>query len=361
MDTNDSSPSSSSSRVDDLKAYFSSFGEIDSASVMYHHDKRHSRGFGFVLFKSASSVNTVIRSSPHIIKGKTVDVKKAYPKDELPSQSSESLAEPDDPRPRRLSPAKSLRSRPARADSLQLEFFDEEDNNPLPASYTQQLSPEDPLSPLARAARTRPLPRFSYEPLAQPSYPLYPEEPFPRFEQDWNRDYLHYPNTLLSPREDSLLSRRTFGSFSGDDLRFGSAGESLLDTASAEPAFSPRGLLGGRHASMRYDGLLATDPGLGDETLGGEFFSNEGVMRETRSPREEFTWRYFDDKEDVDSGMWGSGEMMMGREESMSNRTFSKNRRSRNHLMFTSDSSRRSPLDSWTGNLEDTNSLSDHN
>ena len=359
VDTNDSGFLAFKSHLDDLKSYFSSFGEIDSASVMYHHDKRHSRGFGFVLFKSASSVNTVIRSSPHIIKGKTVDVKKAYPKDELPTQPAESLAEPEDPRPRRLSPAKSLRSRPHR-DSLQLEFFDEEDNNPLPASYTQP-SPEDPLSPLSRPTpRTLPLPRFSYEPLAQPTYPLY-EEPFSRLDQDWSRDYLHYPHTLLSPREDTLLPRRTFGSFSGEDLRFGSAGESLLDTASAEPTFSPRGLLGGRHASMRYDGLLATDPGLGDETLGGEFFSNEGAMRETRSPREEFTWRYFGDKEDVDPSMWGSAEAMMRREESMSSRTFSKNRRSRNHLMFTSDSSRRSPLDSWTGNLEDTNSLSDHN
>ena len=176
VDTNDSGFLAFKSHLDDLKSYFSSFGEIDSASVMYHHDKRHSRGFGFVLFKSASSVNTVIRSSPHIIKGKTVDVKKAYPKDELPAQPAESLAEPEDPRPRRLSPAKSLRSRPHR-DSLQLEFFDEEDNNPLPASYTQP-SPEDPLSPLSRPTpRTLPLPRFSYEPLAQPTYPLY-EEPF---------------------------------------------------------------------------------------------------------------------------------------------------------------------------------------
>ena len=172
VDTNDSGFLAFKSHLDDLKSYFSSFGEIDSASVMYHHDKRHSRGFGFVLFKSASSVNTVIRSSPHIIKGKTVDVKKAYPKDELPAQPAESLAEPEDPRPRRLSPAKSLRSRPHR-DSLQLEFFDEEDNNPLPASYTQP-SPEDPLSPLSRPTpRTLPLPRFSYEPLAQPTYPLY--------------------------------------------------------------------------------------------------------------------------------------------------------------------------------------------
>ena len=41
---------------------------------MYHHDKHHSRGFGFVLFKSASSINAVMRGGPHIIKGKKVNV-----------------------------------------------------------------------------------------------------------------------------------------------------------------------------------------------------------------------------------------------------------------------------------------------
>lgn len=65
---------------------------------MYQHDKRHSRGFGFVLFKSSSSVNTIMQTGPHIIRNKTVhrfmnlswlqvDVKKAYPKDELSTQT----------------------------------------------------------------------------------------------------------------------------------------------------------------------------------------------------------------------------------------------------------------------------------
>ena len=82
--------------VDDLREYFSQFGEIENASVMYHHDKRHSRGFGFVLFKSSSSVNTLMQSGPHIIRNKMVDVKKAYPKDELANQSepAELIQEP---------------------------------------------------------------------------------------------------------------------------------------------------------------------------------------------------------------------------------------------------------------------------
>lgn len=58
--------------IGDLREYFSQFGEIESASVMYQHDKRHSRGFGFVLFKSSSSVNTIMQTGPHVIRNKTV-------------------------------------------------------------------------------------------------------------------------------------------------------------------------------------------------------------------------------------------------------------------------------------------------
>lgn len=96
VDTHDSISNSPFTNVDDLREYFSQFGEIENASVMYHHDKRHSRGFGFVLFKSSSSVNTLMQSGPHIIRNKIVDVKKAYPKDELANQaeSAELIQEP---------------------------------------------------------------------------------------------------------------------------------------------------------------------------------------------------------------------------------------------------------------------------
>lgn len=58
--------------LDDLRDYFSQFGEIENATVMYHHDKRHSRCFGFVLFKNSSSVNALMQAGPHIIHNKTV-------------------------------------------------------------------------------------------------------------------------------------------------------------------------------------------------------------------------------------------------------------------------------------------------
>ena len=72
VDTTDGGPLLVSSPVEDLLKYFSQFGEVESASVMYHHDKRHSRGFGFVLFRNGSSVNEVMQRAPHIICGKTV-------------------------------------------------------------------------------------------------------------------------------------------------------------------------------------------------------------------------------------------------------------------------------------------------
>lgn len=157
IDTNDSGCGAPLSSVDDLRQYFSRFGEIESASVMYHHDKRHSRGFGFVLFKSGSSVNAVMQSGPHVICGKTVDVKKAYPKDDPSSQAEqgESVAEAEasasKPYKERNRPAKQKQAfsldssqSPLGDDHLQgphehlsLEFFDEQDNNPLPNKYTQ--------------------------------------------------------------------------------------------------------------------------------------------------------------------------------------------------------------------------------
>ena len=129
---------------------------------MYHHDKRHSRGFGFVLFKNGSSVNAVMQSGPHVICGKTVDVKKAYPKDdpsfqpeqgETAAELDASASKPYKERSRPLKPkqAFSLDSSqsPLGDDHLQgpsrehlsLEFFDEQDNNPLPNKYTQDSLP----------------------------------------------------------------------------------------------------------------------------------------------------------------------------------------------------------------------------
>ena len=206
---------------------------------MYHHDNRHSRGFGFVLFRNGASVNDVIQKGPHVINGKTVilppslhaqvDVKKAYPRDDVQQQSpAETSTEParlsrgtprDTPRdqsrdhsrdhsrdisrdlsrdisrdtPRgkaRLQPfdssqspsedfARCARTRPltpSAREALPLEFFDEEDNNPLPSTYTHGgYASGAPGYGLLR-------PEYSRFDLLYPNTPLSPQGPV---------DYLH--------------------------------------------------------------------------------------------------------------------------------------------------------------------------
>ena len=59
-----------------MKAYFTSFGELDEASVMMDHRTNRSRGFGYVKYKSNETVEHVLKNLHHIIDGKEVDVKK---------------------------------------------------------------------------------------------------------------------------------------------------------------------------------------------------------------------------------------------------------------------------------------------
>jgi RNA recognition motif. (a.k.a. RRM, RBD, or RNP domain) len=73
---------------EDLKAYFSEFGPIEecrmkedklTSSCVTNSDKF--RGFGFIRFKDARSVQLVL-SRKHTIKGNLLDVKKAITKEE---------------------------------------------------------------------------------------------------------------------------------------------------------------------------------------------------------------------------------------------------------------------------------------
>ena len=62
---------------DVLKQYFSKFGEVVSAEVMYNRSTRASRGFGFILFKEPDSVNKVLQQGNlHVVHGNHVEVKR---------------------------------------------------------------------------------------------------------------------------------------------------------------------------------------------------------------------------------------------------------------------------------------------
>ncbi|KAH7647719.1 RNA recognition motif (RRM)-containing [Cryptosporidium bovis] len=61
--------------------YFSKYGTVVDAIIMYDNVSGRSRGFGFVTFKDPETVKTVQKTIPHIILGKIVDCKKASPKE----------------------------------------------------------------------------------------------------------------------------------------------------------------------------------------------------------------------------------------------------------------------------------------
>ncbi|KAK6074321.1 nuclear polyadenylated RNA-binding protein [Seiridium cupressi] len=64
-----------------LRDYFSQFGEVTECTVMRDGATGRSRGFGFLTFKDAKNVNTVMVKE-HYLDGKIIDPKRAIPRDE---------------------------------------------------------------------------------------------------------------------------------------------------------------------------------------------------------------------------------------------------------------------------------------
>ncbi|EGD77082.1 RNA binding protein [Salpingoeca rosetta] len=63
-----------------LVDYFDKFGNIVDCVVMTDAQGTRSRGFGFVTFKEAASVEQVLASGPHEIAGRVIDPKRALPR-----------------------------------------------------------------------------------------------------------------------------------------------------------------------------------------------------------------------------------------------------------------------------------------
>jgi len=65
-----------------LKDYYSQWGEVTDVVVMKDQRTRKSRGFGFVTFALSSSVDDAQNSRPHNLGGKQIDSKRAMPREE---------------------------------------------------------------------------------------------------------------------------------------------------------------------------------------------------------------------------------------------------------------------------------------
>ncbi|CAH8519315.1 unnamed protein product [Dicrocoelium dendriticum] len=65
-----------------LRSYYSQWGEITDVVVMKDPRSNKSRGFGFVTFKEAASVDKAQADRPHKLDGKDVDSKRAMPREE---------------------------------------------------------------------------------------------------------------------------------------------------------------------------------------------------------------------------------------------------------------------------------------
>ncbi|KAG8385845.1 hypothetical protein BUALT_Bualt03G0087500 [Buddleja alternifolia] len=64
-----------------MREYFEAFGEVVEAVIMKDRTTGRARGFGFVVFANASVAEKVVREK-HIIDGRTVEAKKAVPRDD---------------------------------------------------------------------------------------------------------------------------------------------------------------------------------------------------------------------------------------------------------------------------------------
>uniref|UniRef100_A0A7S0RI27 RRM domain-containing protein n=1 Tax=Chlamydomonas leiostraca TaxID=1034604 RepID=A0A7S0RI27_9CHLO len=77
--------------VDDkmLRQHFEQFGTVEDAVVMYDHDNKRPRGFGFVTFASEESVDKVFgRGAMQMILDKQIEIKPAVPRDQMPAAAA---------------------------------------------------------------------------------------------------------------------------------------------------------------------------------------------------------------------------------------------------------------------------------
>ncbi len=76
---------------EDLRNYFSPYGEVTSASIVNDRESGRSRGFGFVEMSDANGAKQAIQAlNGGTVEGRTVNVAEARPKEDRPARSGSS-------------------------------------------------------------------------------------------------------------------------------------------------------------------------------------------------------------------------------------------------------------------------------
>lgn len=75
----------SSLTEDGFRQYFESYGQVTDVVIMYDQNTQRPRGFGFITFDTEDAVDRVLHKTFHDLNGKSVEVKRALPKDANPS------------------------------------------------------------------------------------------------------------------------------------------------------------------------------------------------------------------------------------------------------------------------------------
>ncbi|VDK51711.1 unnamed protein product [Anisakis simplex] len=73
---------SSDTTDESLREFYSKWGELIDCIVMKDPTTKRTRGFGFVSYAKQSMVDEAMANRPHVIDGKTVDPKRAVPRDQ---------------------------------------------------------------------------------------------------------------------------------------------------------------------------------------------------------------------------------------------------------------------------------------
>ena len=65
----------------DFFEYFEKFGKLIDKTIVKDFVTKHSRGFGFLTYETSECVEDVFKAGYHILDGKTLDVKRAMPRE----------------------------------------------------------------------------------------------------------------------------------------------------------------------------------------------------------------------------------------------------------------------------------------